>query len=115
MHYMIDLIKAERDTFLAKNSSNPGSIIVHCSAGVGRTGTLIVLYILAEAALFLRDFNEDLSEPDAFFAENGPKRISLFSVVRRVREQRWNMVKTEGQYKYVYEFFKKWAVKNGIC
>lgn len=36
------------------------------------------------------------------------ERISIFSAVRRVREQRWNLVKNVEQYKYLYKFVGQW-------
>jgi len=51
------------------------------------------------------------AEPDAFYAGD-KKRISVFATVRRIREQRWNMVKTADQYKYIYSFFAKWVSSN---
>ena len=54
-------------------------VAVHCSAGVGRTGTFITL---AEIKMRIEK-KED---------------ISIFECVRRLREQRWGMVYTESQY-----------------
>ena len=57
-----------------------------------------------EAANFLK--NEDFAwkEADDFYAGDH-RRLSIFATVRRIREQRWNMVKTADQYKYIYSFF----------
>lgn len=54
MLYLLDQIKSSRERFLCVPSDEPGSVIVHCSAGIGRTGTLISLYSLIEAATFLK-------------------------------------------------------------
>ena len=43
---MLDMVQAIRAISHAKNSRKP--IMVHCSAGVGRTGTFIGVYKLIE-------------------------------------------------------------------
>uniref|UniRef100_A0A0M3J502 protein-tyrosine-phosphatase n=1 Tax=Anisakis simplex TaxID=6269 RepID=A0A0M3J502_ANISI len=64
-----------------------GPIIVHCSAGIGRTGTFIVIDILI----------------------NQIKRIGTHcqldipKTVQMVREQRSGMVQTEQQYRFLYQ------------
>jgi tyrosine-protein phosphatase non-receptor type 12/18/22 len=62
--------------------------VVHCSAGVGRTGTFIALCILRLQV-----------------ANN--QNISIFNLVRKLREQRWGMVHTLSQYEYLYDFAEK--------
>ena len=43
---MLDMVQAVSTISRAKN--NPEPILVHCSAGVGRTGTFIAVYKLIE-------------------------------------------------------------------
>ena len=57
-------------------------------------------------------FDEVREEPDDFYVDNKDTqsdkswcRISIFAMVRRLREQRWGMVSTNEQYAYVYQFF----------
>ena len=58
-------------------------ILVHCSAGVGRTGTFITLYNLLAA-----------------IQQNKP--ISVYNTVDAMREHRPQMVQTYSQYKFIY-------------
>jgi protein tyrosine phosphatase len=76
-----------------RSSSPP--VLVHCSAGVGRTGTLITLYHLISVM--------DILKKNA--------RISVFGTVRRLREQRWGMVQTKDQYEFIYKFMELWINK----
>ncbi|XP_069856698.1 receptor-type tyrosine-protein phosphatase H isoform X2 [Dipodomys merriami] len=70
-----------------------GPPIVHCSAGVGRTGTLIALDVL------LRQLEcEGLVGP--------------FSFVRRMRESRPLMVQTEAQYVFLHQCILKYLQQS---
>lgn len=61
-------------------------VIVHCSAGIGRTGTFIVLDILTNRIKRI-----------------GPHcTIDIPKTVRMLREQRATMVQTEAQYRFIY-------------
>lgn len=72
-----------------------GKIILHCSAGIGRTGTLLSLFNLISGILESMRLNE---EP----------RLSVFGTVRRMREQRMGMVQTKDQYDFLYQFMELW-------
>lgn len=72
------------------------------SAGCGRTGTLIGLYSIIQGINYQLenrgkwDFDFTSQHPDAFYLDQDRKhneRVSIFSAVRRIREQRWNLVK----------------------
>ncbi|KAK2183359.1 hypothetical protein NP493_311g02032 [Ridgeia piscesae] len=66
------------------DNTHPGCIIVHCSAGVGRTGTFIALdYLLSQAA-----------------AEG---QVDIYGLTRSMRKDRVNMIQTVEQYLFVYD------------
>ncbi|RXM95494.1 Tyrosine-protein phosphatase non-receptor type 6 [Acipenser ruthenus] len=63
-----------------------GPIVVHCSAGIGRTGTIIVIDMV------INTINTKGLDCD----------IDIQKSIQMVREQRSGLVQTEAQYKFIY-------------
>lgn len=59
-------------------------IVFHCSAGIGRTGTLIAIYNVLESLKMLKD--NEIGDEKVSSKSNHTPRISVFGVVRRMRE-----------------------------
>ncbi|XP_061168121.1 uncharacterized protein LOC133177046 [Saccostrea echinata] len=60
-----------------------GPMVVHCSAGIGRTGTFIALDSLLKQAKLTN-------------------QVQVFNFIRLMRKDRMNMIQTGDQYLYVY-------------
>ena len=77
--------------------------MLHCSAGIGRTGTLTAIYNLQQIVLTMHEYLQRTR--DAF--AKLPK-LSVFGVVRRLREQRYYMVQSQSQYEFIYTYMNHW-------
>jgi protein tyrosine phosphatase len=70
-----------------------GPIVVHCSAGVGRTGTFISMYFLE------KEIKKQLNDPKAKNIQ-----FNIFNLVRKLKEMRLYLVQSNLQYYYIYIF-----------
>ncbi|XP_022092290.1 receptor-type tyrosine-protein phosphatase T-like [Acanthaster planci] len=68
----------------AYNPKDAGHMIVHCSAGVGRTGAFIVL-----------DSMLDQAETEG--------RVDVWNFVRGMRHKRMKMIQTAAQYEFIFD------------
>ena len=81
------------------NAKSDAKSIVHCSAGVGRTGTTIALAQLITHLWAQK--NAGVKDP----------KYSVFSTVRRLRYFRFYLVQSVEQYIFIYDFMA-WYLKH---
>ena len=78
------------DFIIKKNNKSP--VIVHCSAGVGRTGTFLSIFNIVHEIIFNK--RQDLI------------KFSIFNTVRKLKEFRMLLVQNEEQYYFIYKFIE---------
>jgi protein tyrosine phosphatase len=71
----------------------PGPVVVHCSAGIGRTGTFLSIDIGLEAL-------------------QAAGEVDVEGIILKLRSQRAGMVQTQGQYEFIYQALVE-AVQTG--
>jgi protein-tyrosine phosphatase len=95
---VLDLIKMSRFRIDnggdGREKNETGPRIVHCSAGVGRTGTFIALDYLLQAMDEWKTKELKAGDP-------------IFETVKRLREQRSKMVIEKEQYAFLYQVLRE--------
>ena len=79
--------------FMEINKGNAPPVI-HCSAGVGRTGVFISLYILYKEIMMSIKSKQDI-------------QFNIFNLVRKIKECRMFSVENINQYYFIYYFIEE--------
>lgn len=97
---LIDSLTVKRIPFaphihhvLQDSIAKAGPIVVHCSAGIGRTGTFIVIDTLVN---YIKTMGLNCD-------------IDIARTIQSVREQRSGMVQTETQYRFIYKAVQQYV------
>ena len=85
-----------------KEEGHEGHLLVHCSAGIGRTGVFLTLYgICHEIMQQIRNNNDFII-------------FSVFNFVRKLKEMRMFSVENINQYNFIYRFLKEYLDEKNI-
>lgn len=96
---LVDVSRAKN----GDNATNPR--IVHCSAGIGRSGTFIALdWLLQELSEGALDTTDDGEDP-------------VVTVIEKLRDQRYGMVQSKQQFLFLYDAIRerwreRWIANN---
>lgn len=86
----------ENNNFVKQNiqqQNNP--IVIHCSAGVGRSGVFLTLYFLYKEIMDCIKDSKELIE------------FNIFNLVRKLKELRMYSVENINQYNFIYYFISE--------
>ncbi|CAH8543017.1 unnamed protein product, partial [Schistosoma rodhaini] len=107
---LLDLLTSVQSTYLNEieklgyksyedQKTPPPPVVVHCSAGIGRTGTYVTVDICTK---WLAD------------SRNTEHKINIPLTVARVRSQRFGCVQVSSQYVFCYRAIIDFAVNSGL-
>ena len=97
--FMVNMLMEKLFKYFEEQVKNETPVIVHCYDGVGRTGTLISIFLIM---FCLEELKKMKKEPI----------LGIFNTVRKLREQRYSSVTDITQYKFIYDFALYWIKNN---
>jgi len=91
---------------LEKSEANKSRVVVHCSAGVGRTGAFCAINVLIRRLRALQEgitHNTEDSQNNSILEEKVESAMNLPQLITCFRSQRNGMVQTIDQYYFCYQ------------
>ena len=116
-NHIIHLVKEVRELIqMDRERSKKYNILVHCSAGVGRTGTFMAIYQLMDKIEELMHQRKEnaMERAGATASRKETKKdknneINIFETVFYLRKKRMQMVQSWSQYQYLYASVASYA------
>eukprot|EP00798_Chlamydomonas_sp_ICE-L_P012156 gene12156-15269_t len=93
---LLQLLRQSEKGGVSGTGANSPISVVHCSAGIGRTGAFIAIDIIQRRLLALQASGGEVSN------DKLKDSINVLAVVQRLRQQRRGMVQTLEQYQLIY-------------
>mmetsp|Transcript_21619 Transcript_21619/g.47303 ORF Transcript_21619/g.47303 Transcript_21619/m.47303 type:complete len:334 (-) Transcript_21619:715-1716(-) len=84
---------------LASARQQSQHVVVHCSAGIGRTGTFVAVDMLRQRLRMLQEKYATTTAPTSELSD----ALDLPTLVHQLRKQRMGMVQTFEQYVFIYQ------------
>jgi protein tyrosine phosphatase len=102
-HRILDLLQRPPESDFTNDFTHDSKpkTLVHCSAGIGRTGTFIAIQEIIEL-LGLRTSN----------VKNFDMNFDIVNTVLELRRCRYGMVQTEIQLKFIYDYIRNSLLEN---
>lgn len=91
---------------LEKSEPKKSPIVVHCSAGVGRTGAFCAIHVILRRLKALQDdlkMSPEMCQKNAIIKEKVECAIDIPRLIAAFRTQRAGMVQTIDQYYFCYQ------------
>eukprot|EP00005_Dracoamoeba_jomungandri_P012779 CAMPEP_0174268994 /NCGR_PEP_ID=MMETSP0439-20130205/39471_1 /TAXON_ID=0 /ORGANISM="Stereomyxa ramosa, Strain Chinc5" /LENGTH=358 /DNA_ID=CAMNT_0015357517 /DNA_START=37 /DNA_END=1110 /DNA_ORIENTATION=- len=98
LEHILQLVNTHYENNLTEN--NP--LLVHCSAGIGRTGTFIILHTLLNILDYYFHKDED-NDTYTLKHEEDPPIIDFKNLLKHIRHQRPGFLTQNGQYMFIYQ------------
>ena len=97
-----ELFKFVDERYMNKSTEN-FPVLVHCSAGIGRTGVFLTLYAIC------KEIQKQIEKPSSDVII-----FNVFNFVRKLKEMRMFSVENINQYNFLYKFIEEYLKENNL-